>query len=153
MVVSAFHRVSYGVLPIYLEGGSSPTLAGSSSLGACRRALASRVPHYMHSEHVSPLCFLNPVLWEPIGEAECGEARTWPEQNMPRVFTAGPLFLDSSMANSMWSWWCTHFWFRSTPQFIGHGIIKAKLQSLIPHQDQSTLGMSKNYTHEWPPPC
>ena len=97
------------------------------------------VPNYMHLECVSSLswtlcCRID--WWDWV----------WLSQDMTHaeyamVFAIGPLFIHSLMTNSMWFWLYIHFWFRPTPWLLWHMVFsRPKLQGLIPHQDQSTLG-------------
>jgi hypothetical protein len=97
------------------------------------------VPNYMHLECVSSLswtlcCRID--WWDWV----------WLSQDMTHaeyamVFAIGPLFIHSLMTNSMWFWLYIHFWFTPTPWLLWHMVFsRPKLQGLIPHQDQSTLG-------------
>lgn len=65
--------VSYGTVPVYLEGGGTTALAGSGSPAGSRRALASG-PKLQLSGHVSPL---SPGLCAAVTPvARCADART-----------------------------------------------------------------------------
>ena len=106
---------------------------------ATHSSILDCVPNYMHLECVSSLswtlcCRID--WWDWV----------WLSQDMTHaeyamVFAIGPLFIHSLMTNSMWFWLYIHFWFRPTPWLLWHMVFsRPKLQGLIPHQDQSTLG-------------